>query len=83
MIERVYRREVPYSQTVVLSQYFDLEHLEYVLFFLHDGRTSDVREAIRAHQSCSVFAGNASEANGVIGNFTGSPLELNTDFSRL
>ena len=30
MIELVYRREVPYSQTVVLSQYFDLEHLEYV-----------------------------------------------------
>ena len=30
MIELVYRCEVPYSQTVVLSQYFDLEHLEYV-----------------------------------------------------
>ena len=39
------------------------------LFFLHDGRTSDVREAIRAHQSGSVLTGNASEANGVIGNF--------------
>lgn len=30
MIEVVYRREVPYSQAVVLSQYFDLEHLEHV-----------------------------------------------------
>ena len=39
------------------------------LFFLHDGRTSDLREAIRAHQSGSFFTGNTSEANGVIGNF--------------
>lgn len=30
MIEVHYRREVPYSQAVVLSQYFDLEHLEHV-----------------------------------------------------
>ncbi len=30
MIDVLYRREVPYSQAVVLSQYFDLEHLEYV-----------------------------------------------------
>lgn len=30
MIEIIYRREVAYSQDVVLSQYFDLEHLEYV-----------------------------------------------------
>ena len=28
-----------------------------------------MREAIRAHQSGSVLTGNASEANGVIGNF--------------
>ncbi len=33
------------------------------LFFLHDGRTSDLVEAIRAHQS------QGSEANVVIGNF--------------
>jgi CxxC motif-containing protein (DUF1111 family) len=33
------------------------------LFFLHDGRTSDLIAAIRAHQS------NGSEANSVIGNF--------------
>lgn len=30
MIELVYRREVSYPRPVVLSQYFDLEHLEYV-----------------------------------------------------
>ena len=30
MIEVVYRREVPFSRTRVLSQYFDLEHLEHV-----------------------------------------------------
>ncbi len=30
MIEVGYRRDVPYPQPVVLSQYFDLEHLEHV-----------------------------------------------------
>jgi CxxC motif-containing protein (DUF1111 family) len=39
------------------------------LFFLHDGRASDLREAIRVHQSGSFFTGNASEANAVIRNF--------------
>jgi CxxC motif-containing protein (DUF1111 family) len=33
------------------------------IFFLHDGRTSDLLEAIAAHQSPD------SEANGVIRNF--------------
>lgn len=33
------------------------------LFFLHDGRTSDLRQAIGAHQS------EGSEANGVVGRF--------------
>jgi CxxC motif-containing protein (DUF1111 family) len=33
------------------------------LFFLHDGRTADLREAIRQHAS------NGSEANGVVRNF--------------
>jgi CxxC motif-containing protein (DUF1111 family) len=33
------------------------------IFFLHDGRTSDLLEAIAAHQ------GPESEANGVIRNF--------------
>jgi CxxC motif-containing protein (DUF1111 family) len=37
------------------------------LFFLHDGRTSDLLEAIRAHQSGSLF--DASEASEVIKNF--------------
>ena len=39
------------------------------LFFLHDGRTSDLLEAIRAHKSGSVFLVNASEANAVVKNF--------------
>jgi hypothetical protein len=30
MIDVIYQREVPYPQTVILSQYFDLEHLEHV-----------------------------------------------------
>ena len=34
------------------------------LFFLHDGRTSDLNQAVLAH------AGPGSEANAVIGNFT-------------
>ena len=45
------------------------------LFFLHDGRTSDLLEAIRAHQSGRVFTGDASEANAVIKNF--NPLREN------
>ena len=39
------------------------------LFFLHDGRTSDLREAIQAHRSGHYFTGNASEANGVVKNY--------------
>ena len=39
------------------------------LFFLHDGRTSDLRGAIRAHRSGSFFTRNASEANAVVKNF--------------
>ncbi|HYS76826.1 MAG TPA: di-heme oxidoredictase family protein [Burkholderiales bacterium] len=39
------------------------------LFFLHDGRTSDLREAIRAHRSGSFLTFNASEANAVVRNF--------------
>jgi CxxC motif-containing protein (DUF1111 family) len=35
------------------------------IFFLHDGRTSDLVAAIRAHQS------NGSEANTVVGNYFG------------
>jgi CxxC motif-containing protein (DUF1111 family) len=33
------------------------------VFFLHDGRTSDLKQAIRAHASFG------SEANGVVINF--------------
>ena len=33
------------------------------IFFLHDGRTRDLLQAIRAHSS------SGSEANGVINNF--------------
>jgi len=36
------------------------------VFFLHDGRTSNLIEAIEAHQSGNVFFGTASEANLVI-----------------
>jgi CxxC motif-containing protein (DUF1111 family) len=39
------------------------------LFFLHDGRTSDLLEAIRAHKSGRHWTGDASEANGVVRNF--------------
>jgi CxxC motif-containing protein (DUF1111 family) len=35
-------------------------------YFLHDGRTADLGQAIQAHQSGNVRFGNASEANGVI-----------------
>jgi CxxC motif-containing protein (DUF1111 family) len=41
------------------------------IFFLHDGRTSDLVEAVQAHQSAGARAGNASEANGVVARFNG------------
>jgi CxxC motif-containing protein (DUF1111 family) len=41
------------------------------LFFLHDGRTSDLVEAIQQHQSGGFITGDASEANGVIRIFNG------------
>jgi CxxC motif-containing protein (DUF1111 family) len=41
------------------------------IFFLHDGRTSDLLEAIAAHRSGSAFTGNASEANEVVRRFNG------------
>jgi len=37
------------------------------MFFLHDGRTSDLLQAIEAHANGG--AGGASEAQQVIGNF--------------
>ena len=39
------------------------------IFFLHDGRTSDLLEAIQEHRSGSTRGGDASEANEVISNF--------------
>lgn len=38
------------------------------IFFLHDGRTSDLVQAIQAHRS-GVFTSDPSEANGVVNNF--------------
>jgi CxxC motif-containing protein (DUF1111 family) len=41
------------------------------IFFLHDGRTTDLIEAIRAHRSAGNVKFPASEANAVINNFEG------------
>jgi CxxC motif-containing protein (DUF1111 family) len=43
------------------------------LFFLHDGRTTDLIVAIQAHQSGSSRLGDASEANAVVTNFNNLP----------
>jgi CxxC motif-containing protein (DUF1111 family) len=39
------------------------------LFFLHDGRTSDLLVAIHQHRSGSTLTGDASEANAVVWHF--------------
>jgi CxxC motif-containing protein (DUF1111 family) len=39
------------------------------IFFLHDGRTKDLRAAIGAHASSGNFQYSSSEANGVIARF--------------
>ena len=39
------------------------------IFFLHDGRTSDLGEAIQAHRSAGSAKFGPSEANGVVNNF--------------
>lgn len=49
------------------------------IFFLHDGRTTDLLEAIRVHQSGNGPGRNASEANGVINNFNGLTEEQKQD----
>ena len=36
------------------------------LYFLHDGRSSDLLDTIAAHQSGTVLSGSASEANAVV-----------------
>ena len=44
------------------------------MFFLHDGRTSDLMQAILAHASNAGGGYPASEANGVISNFNALPV---------
>jgi CxxC motif-containing protein (DUF1111 family) len=39
------------------------------IFFLHDGRTNDLLQAIQAHASSATATYPASEANGVVNNF--------------
>jgi CxxC motif-containing protein (DUF1111 family) len=39
------------------------------VFFLHDGRTADLLEAILAHRSAATARYRASEANGVVNRF--------------
>jgi CxxC motif-containing protein (DUF1111 family) len=41
------------------------------IYFLHDGRTDDLLDAIRAHRSFGNLKYGPSEANGVINNFNG------------
>jgi CxxC motif-containing protein (DUF1111 family) len=41
------------------------------IYFLHDGRTDDLLDAIRAHKSFGNLKFGPSEANGVINNFNG------------
>ena len=41
------------------------------LFFLHDGRSNDLGDAIQQHASGTQRAGNASEANGVVNAYNG------------
>ena len=43
------------------------------LFFLHDGRTTDLVEAIQAHASGATARYQASEANGVVGAYNRLP----------
>ncbi|PYM08494.1 MAG: thiol oxidoreductase, partial [Candidatus Rokuibacteriota bacterium] len=43
------------------------------IFFLHDGRTTDLLAAIRAHASVGNAFFPPSEANAVIANFNGLP----------
>jgi CxxC motif-containing protein (DUF1111 family) len=42
-------------------------------FFLHDGRTTDLIEAIRAHRSAGNGRYGPSEANAVIANYDALP----------
>ena len=50
------------------------------IFFLHDGRTRDLVEAILAHQSPASSRFQASEANRVIDHYRGLDEEQKQDF---
>ena len=55
------------------------------IFFLHDGRTTDLVEAIKAHRSAATTRYKASEANAVVGryfNLTGSQQQDVLNFLR-
>jgi CxxC motif-containing protein (DUF1111 family) len=43
------------------------------IFFLHDGRTTDLAEAIRAHRSGGSAQQPGSEANAVVDNYNALP----------
>jgi CxxC motif-containing protein (DUF1111 family) len=49
------------------------------IFFLHDGRTSDLMQAIQSHFSKSGLIYPASEANAVINNFNALPAQSQQD----
>jgi CxxC motif-containing protein (DUF1111 family) len=49
------------------------------IFFLHDGRTTDLSEAIQAHRSEGGDRGGPSEANGVIDRFNALDEESKQD----
>jgi CxxC motif-containing protein (DUF1111 family) len=49
------------------------------LYFLHDGRTSDLLVAVKSHQSGSAAVGDASEANKVVDNFNRLPESAKQD----
>ena len=48
-------------------------------FFLHDGRTANLIEAIRAHRSAGNGSYGPSEANAVIGNYDALPVAQQQD----
>jgi CxxC motif-containing protein (DUF1111 family) len=49
------------------------------IFFLHDGRTSDLMQAIQSHVSKAGLVYPASEANTVINNFNALPASSQQD----
>src|SRR5205823_5265714 len=49
------------------------------IFFLHDGRTTDLMQAIQAHKSLAVVPFPDSEANAVIDKFNALPVAQKQD----